>query len=590
MASVMEPTVAEIDDVNPMGTDGFEFVEYTAPDPAALRRAVREHGLREGRQAPLQGRLALSPGRRELHPQRREGQLRPGLRPRARPQSICAIALPGEELRPSPTSGAQSLGAWGVEGKVGPMELNIPAIKGIGDSLIYLVDRYGERGTIYDVDFEYLPGVERNPKGVGPHLHRPPDAQRASRPHGRVGRVLRAALQFPRDPLLRHRGQAHRAEVQGDDQPVRQDPHPDQREHGRQVADRGISLRAYHGEGIQHIALGTDDIYDDGRGAARAQGRAVPGPPDTYYEQVDARLPGHGEDLQRLARRPHPDRRRADQGRRAAAADLHPERDRPDLLRDHPAQGQRRLRRGQFPRPVRIDRARPDPPRRAESMEEETMAKNWIPLRQVEGTASRQAHADLPEGTYEREISKEGFFGPGGASSTTSTRRPAGSSFEARCARAPSTSTSCDAGKAIPWAAAAGAAQRRICRCASGSSTQPMADAGAQRRRRRAAVRPPGRGELFCDYGHLDYRGRRLHRASRAARCGGCRPRRAHASLLIEATNDHFTLPDKGLVGPHAIFDPAMLDTPRIDEAFQAQQDERDLAGRGQAARRRSRP
>ena len=106
---------------------------------------------------------------------------------------------------------ALSLGAWGVEGKVGPMELNIPAIKGIGDSLIYLVDRYGERGTIYDVDFEYLPGVERNAQGRRPHLHRPPDPQRASRPHGRVGGVLRAALQFPRDPLLRHRGQADRA-------------------------------------------------------------------------------------------------------------------------------------------------------------------------------------------------------------------------------------------------------------------------------------------------------------------------------------------------------------------------------------------
>ena len=53
---------------------------------------------------------------------------------------------------------ALSLGAWGVENKVGPMELNIPAIKGIGDSLIYLVDRYGERGSIYDVDFECLAG------------------------------------------------------------------------------------------------------------------------------------------------------------------------------------------------------------------------------------------------------------------------------------------------------------------------------------------------------------------------------------------------------------------------------------------------
>src|SRR3546814_5050629 len=62
---------------------------------------------------------------------------------------------------------AVKLGAWGVEQHVGPMELNIPAIKGIGDSLIYLVDRYGDRGTIYDVDFMPLPGAERNPAGCG---------------------------------------------------------------------------------------------------------------------------------------------------------------------------------------------------------------------------------------------------------------------------------------------------------------------------------------------------------------------------------------------------------------------------------------
>src|SRR3546814_7792094 len=50
---------------------------------------------------------------------------------------------------------------------LGPMELNIPAIKGIGDSLIYLVARYGDNGSIYDVDFRPLPGVDRQPRGAG---------------------------------------------------------------------------------------------------------------------------------------------------------------------------------------------------------------------------------------------------------------------------------------------------------------------------------------------------------------------------------------------------------------------------------------
>ncbi len=191
---------------------------------------------------------------------------------------------------------ALSLGAWGVEGKVGPMELNIPAIKGIGDSLIYLVDRYGDRGTIYDVDFEYLPGVEHSPKGVGlTYIDHLTHNVHRGRMDG-VGRLLRAALQFPRNPLLRHRGQADRPEEQGDDQPVRQDPHPDQREHRRQVADPGIPLglsrrghpahRAWHRRHLRH-----------GRDAARPRAcRSRPCPTPTY-EQIDTRLPGHGEDL-----------------------------------------------------------------------------------------------------------------------------------------------------------------------------------------------------------------------------------------------------------------------------------------------------
>ena len=120
-------------------------------------------------------------------------------------------------------------------------------------------------------------------------------------------------------------------------------------------------LREYHGEGIQHIALATDDIYAT-VDALRRNGVEFQDTPDTYYEGVDARVPGHGEPLAELQRR------RilidgAPTGRRPAA-DLHQERDRPDLLRDHPAQGQRGLRRGQFPRAVRVDRTRPGAARR----------------------------------------------------------------------------------------------------------------------------------------------------------------------------------------------------------------------------------
>ena len=98
-------------------------------------------------------------------------------------------------------------------------------------------------------------------------------------------------------------------------------------------------LAAYRGEGIQHIALGTTGIYDTVE-RLRERGVTFMSVPETYYEAVDTRLPGHGEDLARLAPRSDPDRRRAGGRAGAVAADIHRNRDRPDLLRDHRAQGQ----------------------------------------------------------------------------------------------------------------------------------------------------------------------------------------------------------------------------------------------------------
>jgi len=132
------------------------------------RPAVRADGLHRGGEAPQQERAALSPGRDQLHRQRGTGELRAVVRARARP-SICAIAFRvGDAAHAYRTCVAN--GAWGVEAHPGPMELAIPAIKGIGDSLIYLVDRYARDGrgvSIYDIDFVPLPGVDPNPVGAG---------------------------------------------------------------------------------------------------------------------------------------------------------------------------------------------------------------------------------------------------------------------------------------------------------------------------------------------------------------------------------------------------------------------------------------
>jgi len=282
---------------NPMGTDGFEFVEYTAPDPAALGALFETMGFVKVARHRSKDVSLFRQGDVNFIVNGEAESFAQGFA-RVHGPSVCAIAFRVKNAAFA-YKRALSLGAWGVEGKVGPMELNIPAIKGIGDSLIYLVDRYGAKGSIYDVDFEYLPGVDANPKGVGltyiDHLthnvHR--------------GRMVEWADFYQR--LFNFR-EIRYFDIEGKLTGLKSKamtspcgkiriPINESTDDKSQIQEY---LSAYHGEGIQHIALGTADIHQ----AVEALGaRGVPFQtvPDTYYEQVDQRLPGHGEDLARLA-------------------------------------------------------------------------------------------------------------------------------------------------------------------------------------------------------------------------------------------------------------------------------------------------
>jgi homogentisate 1,2-dioxygenase len=200
------------------------------------------------------------------------------------------------------------------------------------------------------------------------------------------------------------------------------------------------------------------------------------------------------------------------------------------------------------------------------------MAKNWIPLRQVEGTASRQAHVRLPEGTYEREISKEGFFGP--SAQFHHKHKPTDwVEFDGAIRPRAFDLHKLAVGHANPWQAELVMAnphlQMRIWKL-----DQPMTELARNSDGDQLLFVHEGEGALFCDYGHLDYRDGDYLVIPRGT-MWRLSPTKPTLSLMVEATNDHFTLPEKGLVGRHAIFDPAILDTPRIDDAFRAQQDER---------------
>ncbi|MCX5724597.1 MAG: 4-hydroxyphenylpyruvate dioxygenase, partial [Nitrospirae bacterium] len=150
MAGVSDPKVLDADPLNPMGTDGFEFVEYTAPEPEALGRLFESMGFAKVARHRSKDVSLFRQGDVNFIVNGETESFAQGFA-RVHGPSVCAIAFRVKNAAFA-YKRALSLGAWGVENKVGPMELNIPAIKGIGDSLIYLVDRYGGRGSIYDVD------------------------------------------------------------------------------------------------------------------------------------------------------------------------------------------------------------------------------------------------------------------------------------------------------------------------------------------------------------------------------------------------------------------------------------------------------
>jgi 4-hydroxyphenylpyruvate dioxygenase len=281
---------------NPMGTDGFEFVEYTGPDPQALAALFTQMGfVAAARHRSKNVRLYKAGDVNFILNAEPESFAQAFARLHG--PSVCAIAFRVADAAKA-YERAISLGAKPVHGKLGPMELNIPAIEGIGGSLIYLVDRYGEH-TIYDVDFVPL-NADRASAGVGltgiDHLthnvHR-----------GRMGlwaEFYERLFNFREIRYFDIEGKLTglRSKAMTSPDGKIRIPINESADDKSQIAEY---LAAYHGEGIQHIALATGDIYATVE-ALRAREIPFMSVPDTYYEAVDGRVPGHGEDLARLRR------------------------------------------------------------------------------------------------------------------------------------------------------------------------------------------------------------------------------------------------------------------------------------------------
>ena len=288
---------AEISAQNPMGTDGFEFVEFAHPDPAALKTVLE-----------LMGFTAVARHRSKNVTLYRQGDVNYIVN--AEPDSFaagfaaehgpcaCAMAFRVTDAKHA-YERAIALGAEPYVGKVGPMELSIPAVKGIGGSLLYFVDRYGDKGSIYDIDFVWTGERDPHPEPAGlyylDHLthnvHRGRMAFWAGwyeklfnfreirffNIEGKLTGLISRALTSPCGKI--------------------RIPINESLDDKSQIEEY---LALYKGEGIQHIACGSRDIYATVE-ALRANGLPfMPSPPVTYYEKVDARVPGHGEPVERM--------------------------------------------------------------------------------------------------------------------------------------------------------------------------------------------------------------------------------------------------------------------------------------------------
>jgi homogentisate 1,2-dioxygenase len=195
----------------------------------------------------------------------------------------------------------------------------------------------------------------------------------------------------------------------------------------------------------------------------------------------------------------------------------------------------------------------------------------WIQIPKVEGTASRQAHADLPAATYERELGKEGFYGP--ATQMHHRHPPTGwAAIEGPLKPHAFDTQKLETVGDCPWQSpilfSNPAIQIRFWTLANDMDHLVRNADGDE-----LLFVHRGAGDLYCDYGHLTFSEGDYLMLPRGT-MWRIDVKEAVSALLIEATEDNFQLPEKGLVSHQAIFDPAILDTPKIDEAFLAQQDE----------------
>ncbi len=283
---------------NPMGLTGFEFVEFASPVPNVLEPLFEKMGFSRVAEHRSKAVTLYRQGEINFVINHEPNSVAAYFAAEHGP-SACGMAFRVRDAHLAYRR-ALELGAQPIDIPTGPMELRLPAIKGIGGAPLYLIDRYGEGTSIYDIDFRFIEGVDRHPAGHGLRLidHLTHNVYR--------GRMAHWAAFYERlfnfrelryfDIKGEYTGLASKAMTAPDGR-IRI---PLNEEASNTTGQIEEFLMKFSGEGIQHVALLTDDLLAS---VDRLRASGVPlmsAPPATYYEMLDDRLPGHGEQTSEL--------------------------------------------------------------------------------------------------------------------------------------------------------------------------------------------------------------------------------------------------------------------------------------------------
>ncbi|WP_413206857.1 4-hydroxyphenylpyruvate dioxygenase [Rhodospirillum sp. A1_3_36] len=289
------------DSFNPIGLDGFEFIEFASPLPGVLESLFETLGFTKVathrskavdlyRQGEINFIINREPKSEAAYFAEEHGP------------SVCGMAF---RVKDSHKAYALAIerGARPVEIPTGPMELRLPAVRGIGGMPLYLIDRYEDGASIYDIDFVFLDGVDRHPKGFG---FRVIDHLTHNVYRGRMGfwaRFYETIFNFRELRYFDIKGEYTGLKSQAMTAPDGKIRIPLNEEAPGGNGQIEEFLMEYNGEGIQHVALLTDDLPAS---IDQLQAAGVPlmtAPPESYYDMLEGRLPGNGEPVEVLKAR-----------------------------------------------------------------------------------------------------------------------------------------------------------------------------------------------------------------------------------------------------------------------------------------------